>query len=719
MKLQTLFSPLVVLLLNRPVDAAGDEIQNVNPDDWLQDCFRTFEDKCCTSYNPFKIKYSNHYLIDSPSGLCADFLACAFTKCDPKGIETVYDKIEADTDGTLTYDDVKDDLGTLNLPAKISFPQTAADVVAGVKYAKENGMKISIKSTGHSYTGSSTMKDSLQMNLRDIKTYTDESIVECKNVFFENDQKNSRACALAQARGKEALIKVGGGETWSNVYMAMQDKVDSNGFALYEAVGGGAGSVGAAGGWLQGGGWSYGPERMYGLGVDQVLEFEMVLADGRHVLFGPTDWEDAEGFVYPKTKEVSGRCNANVDASEDQWDWVECAKPVPPFADLWFAVRGGGGGTYGIVTSLKYQLHQQKPMEFIVTNTTARDGLYYTAPGSTEDIANQAAGMNVWFLLKLLYAPEEVGLTTEVSNKCGSPALSFNPLWGSQIIFCYDNVFEEFVLPAWRAIVESEAATNSDIAIVAEHLTNIFSVSPISSFVDAVFAISDPAADTPEGKVPDNPLPGFAPDKGYGGWCSAQIPKDWLAKAGDDVFSVLFQRGGEHVTGGNVGIAHDQMTAITPAARSTGLSSTGLSGLDDELLHRILETVLEDASGDAGVFPGMTEVNHVCIDSFGPLRSDMSKLCPSDYSLEQKEELCYSIQESIWGTETLDKLETIKTAVDPDNLFDCYPCVKPKTTATPTPAPTPEDTSDGAFRGALKKSMFVHSTIVLMMIIFV
>ena len=91
------------------------------------------------------------------------------------------------------------------------------------------------------------------------------------------------------------------------------------------------GLVGAAGGWLQGGGWSYGPERMHGLGVDQVLEFETVLADGRHVLFGPTGWEAADGFLYPKTTEVSGKCNANMDADEDQWEWVDAPILSPTF----------------------------------------------------------------------------------------------------------------------------------------------------------------------------------------------------------------------------------------------------------------------------------------------------------------------------------------------------------------------------------------------------
>jgi len=80
--------------------------------------------------------------------------------------------------------------------------------------------------------------------------------------------------------------------------------------------------VSAAGGWLQGGGLSS-TARKYGLGVDNVLRFDVVLADGRAVV---------------------------ADA---------CSEP-----ELFWALRGGGGGTFGVVTSVIYKLHER---ETIVT----------------------------------------------------------------------------------------------------------------------------------------------------------------------------------------------------------------------------------------------------------------------------------------------------------------------------------------------------------------
>lgn len=68
-------------------------------------------------------------------------------------------------------------------------------------------------------------------------------------------------------------------------------------------------TVGCLGGWAQGGGHSP-ASRDYGLGADQILEAEVVLANGKIV--------------------TANRCQNQ---------------------DLYFAIRGGGGGTYGVVVS--------------------------------------------------------------------------------------------------------------------------------------------------------------------------------------------------------------------------------------------------------------------------------------------------------------------------------------------------------------------------------
>ena len=111
------------------------------------------------------------------------------------------------------------------------------------------------------------------------------------------------------------------------------------------------GSIGAAGGWLQGGGHSamspnygLGMQNLYlgiklhshdrFIGVDNVLEFTIVTADGSHVI-------------------------ANAHNNQD----------------LFWALRGGGGGTWGVVTSVSYKTHPSTPFSGVVlkVNSTNSD----------------------------------------------------------------------------------------------------------------------------------------------------------------------------------------------------------------------------------------------------------------------------------------------------------------------------------------------------------
>ena len=138
------------------------------------------------------------------------------------------------------------------------------------------------------------------------------------------------------------VFTFGAGVQWFEGYEAARqhNRVILGGFSPH-------GSVGAAGGWLSGGGHSaLSPN--YGLGtpnspnltepcsfggftgVDNVLEITIVTADGDHVI-------------------------ANAYNNED----------------LFWALRGGGGGTWGVVTSVTYKTHPSTPFSaaFLVANS--------------------------------------------------------------------------------------------------------------------------------------------------------------------------------------------------------------------------------------------------------------------------------------------------------------------------------------------------------------
>lgn len=102
-------------------------------------------------------------------------------------------------------------------------------------------------------------------------------------------------------------IGINGGEVWGDVILNFKDD--------YHILSGDTRSVSAAGGWLQGVGLSH-TSRMYGLGIDNVLSFDVILPDSKELV--------------------------TADA---------CTNP-----DLFWALRGGGGGTFGVVVHTEYKL---------------------------------------------------------------------------------------------------------------------------------------------------------------------------------------------------------------------------------------------------------------------------------------------------------------------------------------------------------------------------
>lgn len=128
----------------------------------------------------------------------------------------------------------------------------------------------------------------------------------------------------AHYQGK--ALKMGAGVEAIEAYVAA-DK------AGLHVVGGTCPSVGLTGGYSQGGGHSPLASK-YGLGADQVLEWEVVTAQGKHLI-------------------------ANREQN----------------SDLHWAMAGGGGGTYAIAFSVKYKAHEDMPFSGMTLN-------YLTPKGS-------------------------------------------------------------------------------------------------------------------------------------------------------------------------------------------------------------------------------------------------------------------------------------------------------------------------------------------------
>jgi FAD/FMN-containing dehydrogenase len=172
--------------------------------------------------------------------------------------------------------------------------ETGADVAAAVDFARREGIAPVIKGGGHSYFGNSNRAGSLLIWTHRLRK------IELHDGF--------------RGRGWPAgippipAVSIGAGCLWGEVYRKVS--VEHGRYVQ----GGGCLTVGAAG-LVQSGGFGS-LSKQFGTGAANLLEAEIVTADG--LLRTANSWLDPE---------------------------------------LFYAIRGGGGGTFGVVTQLTMRTH--------------------------------------------------------------------------------------------------------------------------------------------------------------------------------------------------------------------------------------------------------------------------------------------------------------------------------------------------------------------------
>ncbi|KAF2843057.1 FAD-binding domain-containing protein [Patellaria atrata CBS 101060] len=151
-----------------------------------------------------------------------------------------------------------------NLPSYAINVSSAADVAAGLRFARTKNIRLTIKNTGHDFNGRSSGQGALSLwmhNLNDIS-------------FFDYIGPTYLGRAVRMHSGVQA---------WDAYAAAGREGV--------RMVGGFCPTVGLVGGYVQGGG--HGPlAPMYGMAADNTLEFEVVTADGRHLNVSATQHPD-------------------------------------------------------------------------------------------------------------------------------------------------------------------------------------------------------------------------------------------------------------------------------------------------------------------------------------------------------------------------------------------------------------------------------------------
>ncbi|KAF2668213.1 FAD-binding domain-containing protein [Microthyrium microscopicum] len=185
--------------------------------------------------------------------------------------------------------------------------QTPSDVQAAVKFAAKHNIRLSIISSGLDYLGRNNAPNGLLLSLKHLKGIRQLSEFEANQSGA--DSVYSNASSSSSAPQVPIAVSVGAGVTAQELNNSLEDK---NVFMPGPA----SGAITIAGGWSQGGG--HGPlSSTYGLGAHQVLEYQVITADG--------ELRIANSVSNP---------------------------------DLFWALRGGSGSTFGVVVQATVKVYK-------------------------------------------------------------------------------------------------------------------------------------------------------------------------------------------------------------------------------------------------------------------------------------------------------------------------------------------------------------------------
>jgi FAD/FMN-containing dehydrogenase len=257
------------------------------------------------------------------------------------------------------------------------------DVVAAVNFAREHHLRLVVKGGGHSYQGTSNAPDSLLIWTRPM------------NGVVLYDAFVPKGCEKIVS--PQPAVSVGSGAIWGRVY----DAVTTKGGRYVQ--GGGCTTVGVAG-LIQSGGFGSFSKR-FGLAAAGLLEAEVVLADGSVQI--------ANAGTHP---------------------------------ELFWALKGGGGGSLGVVTRL--------------TLRTRKLPAWFGAVFGTIKARSDAAFRDLVARIVEFYHER-----------------LFNPHWGEQIRFERKNVVELYMLlqgldrkqaeEVWRPFSDWVASRPRDFTFLA------------------------------------------------------------------------------------------------------------------------------------------------------------------------------------------------------------------------------------------------------------
>jgi FAD/FMN-containing dehydrogenase len=460
------------------------------------------------------------------------------------------------------------------------------DVVAAVNFARRHHLRLAVKGGGHSYQGTSAAPDSLLIWTRGM------------NHVQTHDDFVPQGCAGTVA--PQPAVTLGAGAMWIDAY----DAVTTHGGRYVQ--GGGCTTVGVAG-LVQSGGFSNFSKR-YGTAAAGLLEAEVVTADGEIRV-------------------------ANA-----------CTNP-----DLFWALKGGGGGGFGVVTRLTLRT-RELPETF---------GAVFMSVRATSDAAYRE-------LLAELLAFYQRAL--------------FNPAWGEQIGFhpgnrisvsmVFQGLSEAQARQAWKPFLKWLGARGD---CIIEQPFNCLAL-PARHFWDAAFLkkhaaafiVADPRPEAP----PHHML--WKGDLEQAGWFihgyrSAWLPATLLAPEQRPRLAQAIFRSTRHWS---IGFHFNKGLAGAPAAEIAAARDTATN---PAVLDAFALAII--AGGGPTRFPGMPgtpedpasarehaqAINRAMDELLKAAPDAGSYVSESDYFLE-------NWQSAFWGSNHA-RLAQVKRRYDPDGLF--------------------------------------------------
>jgi len=234
--------------------------------------------------------------------------ASAFTKRNLKGLQLHFP-------GSPEYER---SVATGNLEYRYETPLFVANateishVTAVVELANKLGIKLTMKGGGHSFGGFSNSLDGILLDMSGMRK------VKLETIDISKDDNSLGGIVTLQA-----------GALWGDAYRLLIDKQINK----YTIMGGRCPAVGV-GGFTMGGGLCI-FTRSYGMGIDQLKEATLVTVN-------------KEGVV-----EVHTVTENDTDSKKK---------------DLFWAIRGCGGGNYGVLVEMKMKFHKLFDKEGKVTS---------------------------------------------------------------------------------------------------------------------------------------------------------------------------------------------------------------------------------------------------------------------------------------------------------------------------------------------------------------